>query len=296
MVQPNIGRLAEELKLRGLSNTTIFAYKKHVLIFFKKTELDPDQVQIEDLKKYQLKLIERNLKPQTINLTMAALRFFFLHVLNRDWETTFPPRVKNPRVLPMVLSQDEVLLLFLNCSSLKERTALKVLYSTGIRSFELVQLKATDIDRQRKVILIRHGKGNKNRFVPLSDFLLKSLEYYWRNWPGDKTQFLFPSETDAQQPLKTYWVGRIFQRAKRKAKILKSGGPHLLRHCFATHLMESGADIRLVQIILGHTEISSTAIYTQLRVDQIQKIPNPLDEMLKNYLLVKSTDGSKKCV
>lgn len=274
------GQISAELKLRGRSPRTIEAYLIHIRKFLMEVLKPSDDIEIDDVKKYQLKKIEAGCKPQTVNLQMASIRFLCLEVLKKPWAENFIPRMKNPKKIPVILSPDEIATLISSARNLKERTVLMVLYSTGLRSGELTQLKACDIDSARMVIHVRSGKGGKNRFVQLSPFLLKALRYYWVNWKSENKQtFLFPCPTNNEMPVQTHWVAKVFRQAKKKAGIKKPGGPHLARHCYATHLMESGVDIRIVQILLGHAQMSSTAIYTQLRQDQVRKILNPLDQI-----------------
>lgn len=280
MVEDIFGRLTEELKLRGRSPRTVESYQTHVRKFLTEVGKSGDAIEIDDIKKYQLRLIEKGLKPQTVNLRVASVRFLCLEVLKKPWPGNFIARVKNPKRIPEILSQEEMAQLILSGRNLKELTVLMTLYATGLRSGELSQLKTGDIDSGRKVIHVRNGKGGKNRFAQLSPFLLWVLRNYWVNWKSDdRKYFLFPSSTNNQEPVKTSWIATIFRLAKKKAGITKSGGPHLARHCYATHLMESGVSIRIVQLLLGHSQISSTEIYTHLRQDQVAKIPNPLDQI-----------------
>lgn len=274
------GKLTEELKLRGRSPRTIESYQIHVQKFLTEVGKSGETIEIDDVKKYQLRQLERGLKPQTVNLRVASVRFLCLEVLKKPWPENFIARVKNPKRLPVILSPEEMALLISHSRNLKERTVMMTLYSTGLRSNELAKLKATDIDSTRMVIHVREGKGGKNRFVQLSPFLLRALRVYWVNWKSeDKKVFLFPCGMNNQEPVKTSWIATVFRLAKKRAGIIKPGGPHLARHCYATHLMESGVSIRIVQILLGHAQMSSTAVYTQLRQDQIGKIPNPLDRI-----------------
>jgi len=194
------------------------------------------------------------------------------------WPKDFMPRVKRRKKLPVVLSPDEVVALLNATSNLKHLTMLTTMYAAGLRSFEVVNLKAEDIDSKRMIIHVREGKGKKARLVMLSESLLRSLRNYWVKWSHeDKTSWIFPGAHDNSVPYSRHSIRRVYREAKEKAGIKKPGGSHVLRHSFATHLLELGVDLRIIQLMLGHAVISSTTIYTHVRQDCYRQIKNPLD-------------------
>jgi site-specific recombinase XerD len=210
---------------------------------------------------------------------MAAMKFFYARVLRRSfcWEELPYPKTRNP--LPIVLSQEEVRRVIDAASDLFQRAILMTLYSTGMRCAELACLAIGDIDSKRMVIRIHRGKGGKDRDVPLSPKLLETLREYWR-WMKPRT-FLFPSryKVGKRTAITTKGVFDICQSTARKAGIQKTVGRHTFRHSFATHLLEAGADLRTIQLLLGHSDIKHTTIYLHLSQRHLRACPNPLDAL-----------------
>ncbi|MGZ3806275.1 MAG: tyrosine-type recombinase/integrase [Pseudobdellovibrionaceae bacterium] len=265
------------LKERGLTKSTQASYSSIMKKFFIYANKDPLEVTMEDIRKFQVHLIDKSFAPRTINQNMAAIKFFYLKTLKRDWPEDFIAWVKVRRRLPFVLSPEEVADLLNAAKNSKQRTLLMTMYAAGLRPSEVRQLRAADIDSKRMLIHVRFAKGEKERFVTLSPLLLEVLRAYWKNSKEDKSVWLFPGEHDPKIPYSQTSLGRAYRAAKKKAGIQKPGGPHTLRHCFATHHLEMGTDLRIIQVLLGHTLISTTTKYTHLRQSHVAEMKSPLD-------------------
>lgn len=239
--------------------------------------VSPETASPNDIRRYQISLIDQKLAPKTVNLYVAAVRFFYLTTLRKEWSENFAGRVKERRKLPEILSPDEIVSLFNAVTDIKSKVLLMTMYSAGLRPIEVVSLKPENIDSRRMLIHVEIAKGGKNRFIPLSDCLLRALRLYWITTSSYKWTWLFPNERDSAEPFPKYALGPIIKLAAKKVGIKKSISPRTLRHCFATHLMEMGVDMRIIQILLGHAVISSTEIYTHLRSDHLPQIKSPLD-------------------
>lgn len=272
------------MKARNFAPSTIKSYNRELLAFLKHVAKDPYEVVSDDVTKYQVMFLENGFGPGSINMKVAALKMFFIKTMKRNWPQDFCPWVRKKQRLPLLLSLEEVALIINATDNHKQRTILMTIYATGMRSCEVRGLKVKDIDSARKQIKVL-GKGNKQRLVPMSTFLLYTLRKYWVDSKSEnKTAWLFPGINWKNQYAGTS-LRRAFGYAKEKVGIVKPGGVHLLRHCYATHLLESGVDIRIIQILLGHSAINSTEIYTHLRSTFAQEIKNPLDAIAE--LLVK---------
>ena len=261
--------------------STITYYVKNVEQFARYFKRSPDRLTPTHLRTYQAHLLrQRKLAPRTVKLHVCAIRFFFNKTLRRRYLLEDTPYPKAPRRLPQVLSREEVTRLIAAAHSLTHRTMLMLLYSTGIRNAELRHLQVRDIDSRRMLIHIRHGKGGRERYVPLSATLLDTLRAYYR-WMRP-TGFLFPGtvanwRTDKPLTPKVVWDACVV--AARRAGLAHRVYPHLLRHCFATHLLESGADLRTIQLLLGHATLNHTVVYLHLSQRHLQGVVNPLDTM-----------------
>ena len=273
--------MLEELQRRNYAATTITYYLKAVEAFAKHFGKPPDQLNREHLREYQAYLFrERKLEPRTVKLHTSALRFFFVKTLKRRYLLDDIPFPKAPRQLPVILTVEEVGRLINAARNLLDRTLLMVLYSTGMRNFELRQLQVKDIDSQSMLIHIQRGKGGRDRYVPLSPKLLETLREYWR-WMKPKT-WLFPGTVHnwrADKPITPKVVWDACQFAAQRAGIEKRVYAHLLRHSYATHLLEEGADLRTIQLLLGHVELRHTVIYLHLSRRHLQAVANPLDTL-----------------
>ena len=273
--------MLEELQRRNYSKSTIRYYLQAVADFARYFGKSPDKLGPGELRSYQAYLLrERKLAVGTVVAHVSALRFFFLKTLKRRLPLDDIPYPKHPRRLPMILTVEEVARLIDSARNLLDRTLLMVLYSTGMRNCEVRHLQVKDIDSQSMLIHIQRGKGGRNRYVPLSPKLLETLREYWR-WMKPKT-WLFPGTVHnwrADKPLTPKVVWDACQFAAQRAGIEKRVYPHLLRHSYATHLLEEGADLRTIQLLLGHVELEHTVVYLHLSRRHLQAFPNPLDTM-----------------
>src|SRR5881397_268214 len=275
-------RMLEELQRRNYSPSTVRAYLYAVEEFARYFGKSPDKLNQEQLRQYQLHLLhDRKLTIGTIVGRIAALRFFFVRVLRRPYRQIDLIYPKRPERLPTVLSQEEVAQLLDSANNLLDYAMLMTLYATGMRRAELIRLKIEDIDSQRMIIHIRQGKGNRDRDVPLTPKLLKTLREYWR-WMKPKT-YLFPGMVHnwrADKPITPKCVWSAVQDAAKRAGIKKRVSPHTLRHSWATHLLENGADLRAIhQMLLGHVDLETTAVYLHLSRRHLQAVVNPVETM-----------------
>ncbi len=273
--------MLEELQRRNYAKTTVDAYIHAVEQFSKHFKRPPDRLTLDHLRTYQAYLLrERKLGPRTVRLHVAALRFFFVKTLRRRYVLDDTPYPKAPRRLPMILTLEEVQRLIESARTLTERTMLMVLYSTGMRNAEMRSLQVRDIDSRSMLIHIQHGKGGRDRYVPLSAILLETLRVYWR-WMKPKT-WLFPGTIAgwrADKPITPKVVWDACRTAAERAGIERRVSAHTLRHSYATHLLEGGADLRTIQLLLGHVKLEHTVLYLHLSRRHLQAVANPLDAM-----------------
>src|SRR5262245_3217852 len=273
--------MLDELQRRNYAKTTVQYYLRAVERFAKHFHRSPDQLNQSHLREYQAYLLrDRTLEPRTVKLHVSALRFFFVKTLKRPYMLDDIPSPKVPRRLPTILSVDEVTRLIDGARTLTDRTMLMVLDSTGMRNAELRSLQVSDSDRRAMLIHIQRGKGGRDRYVPLSATLLETRRAYWR-WMNPKT-WLFPGTIAgwrADQPITPKVVWDACQSAARRAKIQKRVSAHRLRHSSATHLLEAGADLRTIQLLLGHVKFEHTVIDRHLSHRHLHAVANPLDAM-----------------
>jgi site-specific recombinase XerD len=272
--------MLEELERRNSSAGTTRRYIRFVERFAQHFGKSPDKLGPDQLRSYQAYLLrELKLCPGSVENHVAALRFFFVRTLHRHEFREFLPYPKTRKKLPNILSREEVARLINASDSLFQRTLLLMLYGTGMRRSELARLKIAHIDSQRMILHVVDGKGHKDRDLPLSPALLENLRVYWR-WLKPRT-YLFPSRMhrDHEQPIsdKAVWVACT--EAARKAGIRKRVSPHLVRHAWATHLLEAGTDLRTIQLLLGHEDLEVTARYLHLSAQHLQKVANPVEEL-----------------
>jgi integrase/recombinase XerD len=288
-------RMLEELQRRNYSPNTIRPYLYAVSDFARYFGKSPDQLGDEHVRQYQLYLLnEKKLGIETISGRIAALRFFFVKVLRRPYRQVDLVYPKRPERLPIILSEEEVSRLIESACNSYHRVILMMLYGTGMRREELSRLKLIDIDSQRMVIHVRQGKGKRDREVTLSPRLLEVLRAYW-TWRKPKI-YLFPSQQRkrSQQPISAKTVYHAVREAARRAGIKKKVNPHLLRHSWATHLLERGTDLKTIQVLLGHVDLESTTIYLHLSQRHLQSIHNPVDALPVSGLGAKPTLRKKK--
>ncbi len=275
-------RMLDDLRRRNYSPDTIRGYIRAVQQFAEYFHRSPEQMGGEELRRYQLYLLhERKFALGTVENNISALRFLYKKTLKRrDLAFDDLPFPKQPRTLPTVLSQDEVTRLIEAAPNRMHRMLLMLLYATGMRRTEASLLKVSDIDSQRMVIHIHRGKGMRDRDVPLTPKLLEALREYWR-WKKPRV-YLFPSKRSApgvEQPISDKTVWNLCRAAATRAGIHKKLGPHTLRHCFATHLLEAGADLRTIQLLMGHERLEDTTIYLHLSQRHLHAAINPLDQL-----------------
>jgi site-specific recombinase XerD len=272
-------KMLEELQRRNYSPTTIRYYLRVVENFARHFGKRPDRLTQDNIREYQVYLLqERKLQAGTVGLHIAALRFFFVKTLRRPYLQLDLPSPKRPKRLPTVLSQEEVARLIESANNLLDYAMLMTLYATGVRRAELSRLKVEDIDSQRMIVHIRQGKGNRDRDVPLTPALLKTLREYWQ-WMKPKT-YLFPGMVNnwrADKPLTPKCVWSAVQDAAKRAGITKRVSPHTLRHSWATHLLENGTDLRTIQMLMGHADLRATSVYLHLSRRHLQAVVNPAE-------------------
>ena len=269
-------QMEADMALRGLAYRTRQAYIESVAKFAKFYGRSPDQITEPESQSYLLHLLEeRKLAHSSCNVVASALQFFYRVTLKRREAEFCLPRPKVPQRLPQILSREEVATLFEQTTNLKHRAFLMTTYGGGLRLLEACHLKVSDIDSDRMTLRIEQGKGAKDRYTLLSPRLLKELRRYWiAHRPA---LWLFPSPRDREQPLSAHTAHRIFHAAKDRAGITKAGGIHLLRHAFATHLLEAGTDVHTIQRLLGHGNLSTTARYFHLAQKHLSGANAPLD-------------------
>jgi integrase/recombinase XerD len=269
-------RMIDDMTLRNLSPATQRSYLHAVTKFSRHFGCSPDRLGLEDVRSFQVHLVAQGVSWPALNQTVCALRFFYGVTLDR---AEIPERIvyaRTPRKLPAILGADEVVRFLEAVPSLKTRVALTTAYAAGLRASEAVSLKVADIDGARMVLQVRHGKGAKDRTVMLSAVLLAILRSYWRlTRPND---WLFPGR-GPDKPIDVQVLHAACRSAAKAAGLTKKVSVHTLRHSFATHLLESGTDIRIIQVLLGHANLSTTARYTHVATSTIARTPSPLDRL-----------------
>jgi integrase/recombinase XerD len=251
-------RMLEDMQIRNYSPHTIDGYVRYVAQFAKHFGVSPEQLGAEHIRTYQLHLLHQKVSKSIFIQTVCALRFLYEMTLGRPWMVEYIPYPKRPKTLPVILSHGEVQALLRAPRHLKHRLILATLYTTGVRVSELCQLQGTDIDSHRMVIRVRQGKGQRDRQVGLSPDLLPLLRRYWKLY--GLQSWLFPGAR-VSDPITRHGVNHICHQAGQAAKLTKPIYPHLLRHTYATHLLEAGMDLRSIQLLLGHASLRSTSIY-----------------------------------
>jgi integrase/recombinase XerD len=275
-ISPLRRRMIEDMMVRNFVEKTRTDYIRHVKTFTAFLGQAPDRATPEDLRRFQLHQTETGVRPPTINGAVAALRFFFSVTLDRPDLARHLTLVREPRRIPVVLSPDEVARLLEAAPGPKYKAALSAAYGAGLRVAEVVALKVSDVDSRRMLLRIEQGKGRRDRHAMLSPQLLELLRDWWRiaRPPG----WLFPGR-DPMLPLTTRQLNRAVHAAAAMAGIKKRVTPHTLRHSFATHLLEQNIDIRVIQVLLGHAKLDTTAIYTRVATTTIRAVMSPLDRL-----------------
>lgn len=269
MTHEAVEKLKTELKLRGFSNLTGRNYSFFVEKMLNRIGKPVEQLTEDDAKVYLAELFDTKSK-NTIMLAAAALKFFYVEVLKKNFSDVKVP--KKDRALPEILSKEEVKKLINSADNVKSRLIMSTLYSSGLRVSELVNLKVDDLNMLENTGWVRRGKGSKDRLFAVSKELAEDLQNYLK---GREHKFVFSKD----KPLTTRNIQKIIKGAKMRAGINKKVTPHTLRHSFATHLLEQGTDIRIIQAMLGHSSLSTTQIYAHVSSDMIKKVANPLEFM-----------------
>jgi integrase/recombinase XerD len=269
-------RMIEDMQIRNLSPLTQDSYVRQVSLFARHFGKSPDQLSHDDIRTYQIYLTnEKKLSPGSILVAVAAIRFFYKITLKKEW--TFDeaiPTCKKPQKLPTILSPEEVLQLLACVQNIKQRTILTTCYAAGLRISEAVCLTPAAIDSRRMVIRVEQGKGQKDRYVMLSPKLLEILRNYWVS--VRPKEWLFPGD-HLGQPITRFAVEKACLSAHRLSGLTKPATPHSLRHAFAVHLLESGTDVRTIQLLLGHRSLATTARYLRIATSKVCSTSSPLD-------------------
>ena len=282
VISPLRQRMIDDMRMRRLAPKTQEGYLRVVRQFTVFLGRSPDTATVEDLRRYQLHLVDHGVSPVSLNAAITGLKFFFDTTLGRDDLMAKMHPVYLPRVLPVVLSRDEVGRLIAAATNLKHQTALAVAYGTGLRVSEVVALKVGDIDSERMTLRVEQGKGHKDRYAMLSPVLLERLRVWWRVARAQGRMldggWLFPG-LNPIEPLSVRQLNRAIHSAALAAGIEKRVSMHTLRHSFATHLLEQKVDIRVIQVMLGHKKLETTALYAQVATDILREVISPLESL-----------------
>jgi len=274
--------MLEELQRRHYAETTTRHYIRTVEDFSRRFNRPPDRLGLRHIREYQAELFQKQkLSSGTVNNRLAALRFFYIKTLKKAWSIAETPYPKRAFHLPSILNQEEVARLIDAALTPYHRILLMTLYATGVRNAELTHLKVGNIDSKRMVIHIQGGKGRRDRDVMLSPKLLEELREHWRRLPRKPSVWLFPGNRwhNSDQPIDTRTPRYACKEAVKRSGIKKQVHPHTLRHCFATHLLEAGTDLRTIQILLGHRDLKETTIYLHLSERHLHATASPLDSL-----------------
>ena len=289
-ISPLRQRMIEDMTARHFAEKVQTDYIRHVRNFAAFLGRSPDTATSEDLRLYQLHMTKTHVSPPSINAAILALRLFFRVTLERDDLVRRLMLVREPRRAPTVLSPEEVARLLAAAAGVKYKAALSVAYGAGLRVSEVVALKVSDIDNERMLLRVEQGKGQKDRFVMLSPQLLELLRDWW--WVARPRAWLFPG-LDPVNPMSTRQLCRAVRTAAQAAGIAKHVSPHTLRHSFATHLLEQNVDIRVIQVLLGHARLDTTALYTRVAVNTIRDVMSPLERLSLNLAKIPTRNAAE---
>jgi len=274
--------MIDDMTMRRLNPKTQAGYLRAVTKFTRFFGRSPDLAEPEDLRAFQLQLVEAGVSPTTINATLTGLGFLFDVTLERPDTLKRTSRVRQPQKLPRVLSVDEVARLLAGANNPKHRAALAVAYGAGLRASEVVHLKMADIDSERMIVRVEQGKGQRDRYAMLSPSLLEILRAWWRRGHAQgkmrRGGWLFPGR-NPQNPLSTRQLNHACHLAATKAELDRRISMHTLRHSFATHLLENKVDIRVIQVLLGHRKLETTARYSHVATRVLSEVTSPLEHL-----------------
>jgi integrase/recombinase XerD len=273
-------RMIEDMTIRKFAPKTQHDYVQRVKNFAAFLGRSPDTASFEDVRRYQLHLTTSGVGVPTLNQAVSTLRFFFRVTLKRHDILEHTHFIREPRKLPVVLSPEQVARLLDAAPGIKYKAALSVAYGAGLRASEVVSLKISDIDSTRMVIRVEQGKGRKDRYVMLSPHLLQLLRAWWK--AARPQGWLFPGR-DRVQPMTTRQLNRACHAAAQMAGIDKNVSLHTLRHSFATHLLEQNIDVRVIQVLLGHAKLDTTALYTRVATKTISEVMSPLEHIAGRF-------------
>lgn len=269
-------QMQEDLVLKAYSLHTQKAYLRCARHFVKHYMRSPEEMGQQEVRGFLLHLVrDRKASPATLDMYINALKFLYNITLKRPKAVQGLDHPKRPKTLPVILSPEEVLSIFAAIRSVKHKAIIATAYAAGLRISEVCALRASDIDSQRRRIHVRAGKGKKDRYVMLGESLLELLRQYYRK-ARPQGEYLFPGYKP-QRPISTTAVRQVLRKAVQQAGVAKKVTMHTLRHCFATHLLERGTDIRILQVLLGHSSIRTTLRYTHVTDPLVQKLVSPLD-------------------
>ena len=281
-ISPLRQRMIDDMRLRKLADKTQSHYLRAVRQFSLFLGHSPDRATIEDLRRYQLHLVDQGISAISLNAAIIGLKFFFDVTLDHPQLMRKMQLVRIPRTLPVVLSREEVARLIEAAGNIKYQTALSLAYGTGLRAGEVVALKVGDIDSQRMTLRVERGKGQKDRYAMLSPVLLERLRVWWRVARAQGKMldggWLFPGMNPVDS-LSTRQLNRAIHAAAEAAHIDKRVSMHTLRHSFATHLLEQKVDIRIIQVLLGHKKLDTTALYAQVATEILHQVVSPLERL-----------------
>lgn len=269
--------MLDYMQIRNYSQRTIKTYIGSLAIMSKYYHLSPDQITPDQVREYLLRCIKENkITPSCINQIISSYKVLMVGVLGRDWETIRLPRPRREKKLPIVFSKAEVMKILDVTKNIKHRSILALAYSSGARLEEVKHIKITDIDSSRMQIRIECGKGKKDRYTLLSPRLLELLRIYWQLYKPEV--YLFEG-TRRREPISVRTIQQVFKQSLKRSGVTKSGSFHTLRHSFATHLLEQGINLRIIQELLGHTSIKTTTVYTHLQNYTPSSITSPFDTL-----------------
>lgn len=281
-ISPLRQRMIDDMRMRKLADKTQSHYLRAVRQFSVFLGHSPDRATIEDLRRYQLHLVDQGISAISLNAAIIGLKFFFDVTLDHPQLMSKMHLVRIPRTLPVVLSREEVARLIEAAGNIKYQTALSLAYGTGLRAGEVVALKVGDIDSQRMTLRVERGKGQKDRYAMLSPVLLERLRVWWRVARAQGKMldggWLFPGMNPVDS-LSTRQLNRAIHAAAEAAQIDKRVSMHTLRHSFATHLLEQKVDIRIIQVLLGHKKLDTTALYAQVATEILHQVVSPLERL-----------------
>lgn len=281
-ITPLRQRLIDDMEVRRFSRETQRNYIRDIGRFATFLRRSPDTATAEEVRRFQIEQLDSGVPVPTMNSIVSALRFFFVYTIDRPDLARRLIRAKHPRHLPVVLGRDEVARLLNATTCLKHQAALSVAYGAGLRVAEVAALKVSNIDSERMLLRVEHGKGGRYRNAMLPADLLILLREWWKAGRQQgvmhKAGWLFPGQ-HAMKPISTRQLHRVVVEAAQAAQIPKRVGPHTLRHSFATHLLEDGVDVRVIQVLLGHAKLETTALYTQVATRTVRSVISPLDKL-----------------